>query len=288
MALDTLPAALQGIDRTIVMGILNVTPDSFSDGGLHFAAQAAIAHGLAMHAQGADIVDVGGESTRPGAERISAAEEEARILPVVIALVEAGIPVSIDTMRASTATSAVHAGACIVNDVSGGLADDEMYRAVASLAVPYVVMHWRGPSATMGELAVYGDVVGDVVAELRARIANAVNDGIAPDAIIVDPGLGFAKDADHNWALLHHLADLQALGHPVLIGASRKRFLGALLAESNGGHKGEPRAALDRDAATDAVSALSAAAGAWGVRVHDVANSRDAVLVGRAWARGSE
>ncbi|MSW43668.1 MAG: dihydropteroate synthase [Actinobacteria bacterium] len=270
------------------MGILNVTPDSFSDGGLHFAAQAAIAHGLAMHAQGADIVDVGGESTRPGAERISAAEEEARILPVVIALVEAGIPVSIDTMRASTATSAVHAGACIVNDVSGGLADDEMYRAVASLAVPYVVMHWRGPSATMGELAVYGDVVGDVVAELRARIANAVNDGIAPDAIIVDPGLGFAKDADHNWALLHHLADLQALGHPVLIGASRKRFLGALLAESNGGHKGEPRAALDRDAATDAVSALSAAAGAWGVRVHDVANSRDAVLVGRAWARGSE
>ncbi len=288
MALETLPAELQGVDRTLVMGILNVTPDSFSDGGLHFADQAAIAHGLAMHAQGADIVDVGGESTRPGAERISAAEEEARVLPVVVALVEAGIPVSIDTMRASTAQAAVRAGACIVNDVSGGLADDEMYRAVASLGVPYVVMHWRGPSATMGELAVYGDVVDDVVAELKVRIASAVDDGIAPGSIIVDPGLGFAKDADHNWALLQHLADLQALGYPVLIGASRKRFLGSLLAESSSGHKGEPRAALDRDAATDAVSALSAAAGAWGVRVHDVANSRDAVTVGRAWARGSE
>jgi dihydropteroate synthase len=288
MALETLPAELQGVDRTLVMGILNVTPDSFSDGGLHFADQAAIAHGLAMHAQGADIVDVGGESTRPGAERISAAEEEARVLPVVVALVEAGIPVSIDTMRASTAQAAVRAGACIVNDVSGGLADDEMYRAVASLGVPYVVMHWRGPSATMGQLAVYGDVVDDVVAELKVRIASAVDDGIAPGSIIVDPGLGFAKDADHNWALLQHLADLQALGHPVLIGASRKRFLGSLLAESSSGHKGEPRAALDRDAATDAVSALSAAAGAWGVRVHDVANSRDAVTVGRAWARGSE
>jgi dihydropteroate synthase len=288
MALETLPAELQGVDRTLVMGILNVTPDSFSDGGLHFADQAAIAHGLAMHAQGADIVDVGGESTRPGAERISAAEEEARVLPVVVALVEAGIPVSIDTMRASTAQAAVRAGACIVNDVSGGLADDEMYRAVASLGVPYVVMHWRGPSATMGELAVYGDVVDDVVAELKVRIASAVDDGIAPGSIIVDPGLGFAKDADHNWALLQHLADLQALGYPVLIGASRKRFLGSLLAESSSGHKGEPRAAIDRDAATDAVSALSAAAGAWGVRVHDVANSRDAVTVGRAWARGSE
>ena len=288
MALETLPAELQGVDRTLVMGILNVTPDSFSDGGLHFADQAAIAHGLAMHAQGADIVDVGGESTRPGAERISAAEEGARVPPVVVALVEAGIPVSIDTMRASTAQAAVRAGACIVNDVSGGLADDEMYRAVASLGVPYVVMHWRGPSATMGELAVYGDVVDDVVAELKVRIASAVDDGIAPGSIIVDPGLGFAKDADHNWALLQHLADLQALGYPVLIGASRKRFLGSLLAESSSGHKGEPRAAIDRDAATDAVSALSAAAGAWGVRVHDVANSRDAVTVGRAWARGSE
>lgn len=210
------------------------------------------------------------------------------MLPVVVALVEAGIPVSIDTMRASTAQAAVRAGACIVNDVSGGLADDEMYRAVASLGVPYVVMHWRGPSATMGELAVYGDVVDDVVAELKVRIASAVDDGIAPGSIIVDPGLGFAKDADHNWALLQHLADLQALGYPVLIGASRKRFLGSLLAESSSGHKGEPRAAIDRDAATDAVSALSAAAGAWGVRVHDVANSRDAVTVGRAWARGSE
>ena len=288
MALKGLPPDLAGVDRTLVMGILNVTPDSFSDGGLHFAAGAAIDHGLAMHAQGADIVDVGGESTRPGAERITADEEIERVLPVVRALVSAGVAVSIDTMRARTAEAAVRAGACIVNDVSGGLADDEMYRTVAGLAVPYIVMHWRGPSATMNERAAYGDVVADVVNEIGARVADAVEAGVDPASIVVDPGLGFAKDANHNWALLHHLSALQAMGYPVLVGASRKRFLGSLLAEPIGANAGEPRPARGRDAATDAVSALSAAAGAWGVRVHEVANSRDAVRVGRAWARGSE
>jgi dihydropteroate synthase len=288
MALRGLPAALAGVDRTLVMGILNVTPDSFSDGGEHLAADAAIAHGLAMWSHGADIVDVGGESTRPGAVRITAQEEQDRVLPVVSGLVAAGVAVSIDTMRASTASAAVRAGACIVNDVSGGLADDEMYRAVAGLDAAYVAMHWRGPSTTMDQLAVYDNVVAEVVAELGARIADAVASGSDPAAIIVDPGLGFAKEADHNWALLRDLGALQALGCPVLVGASRKRFLGSVLAETAGGGTVEPRGMRGRDPATDAVSALASAAGAWAVRVHDVANSRDAVVVGRAWARGYE
>ena len=282
MTLPGLPAALTGADRTLVMGILNVTPDSFSDGGVHFAASEAVAHGIAMRTRGADIVDIGGESTRPGASRVSADEEQSRVLPVVEGLVTAGIPVSIDTMRASTAQAAVRAGACIVNDVSGGLADDEMYRTVAALAVPYVVMHWRGQSAGMARLADYADVVGEVVAEISERVAAALESGIERDALIVDPGLGFAKDADHNWALLQRLDALIGLGYPVLVGASRKRFIGALLADTDGA----PRALASRDSATDAVSALAAAAGAWAVRVHDVGNSRDAVLVGRAWARG--
>ena len=239
-----------------------------------------------MQLQGADIVDVGGESTRPGAQRITAGEEQDRVLPVVVALAQAGVAVSIDTMRASTAVAAVRAGACIVNDVSGGLADDEMYRAVAGLGAAYVVMHWRGPSSTMDRQAVYDNVVADVVAELGARTADAVASGIDPASIIVDPGLGFAKEADHNWELLRNLGSLQTLGFPVLVGASRKRFLGSLLAEPKGAGSGEPRGMRGRDPATDAVSALASAAGAWGVRVHDVANSRDAVLVGRAWARG--
>jgi dihydropteroate synthase len=288
MALRGLPAALAGVDRTLVMGILNVTPDSFSDGGEHLSAETAIAHGLAMQSHGADIVDVGGESTRPGAVRITADEEQDRVLPVVVGLVEAGIAVSIDTMRASTASAAVRAGACIVNDVSGGLADDEMYRTVAGLDAAYVVMHWRGPSTTMDRLAVYDNVVADVVAELGARVAEAVASGIDPAAIIVDPGLGFAKEADHNWALLRDLGALETLGFPVLVGASRKRFLGSLLAEPAGRGTVEPRGMRGRDPATDAVSALASAAGAWAVRVHDVGNSRDAVLVGRAWARGFE
>ena len=276
-----IPDPLASIERCLVMGVLNVTPDSFSDGGLFLDAGRAIEHGRAMASAGADLVDVGGESTRPGAARVTPEEETARILPVVLALAADGIAVSIDTMRASTAAAAVEAGACLVNDVSGGLADPEMFAVVAALRVPYVAMHWRGHSTHMDDLAVYTDVVVDVVAELEARASAAVAAGIDPEMIVLDPGLGFAKEADHNWALLRDLGRLLALGHPVLVGASRKRFLGALLAVD-----GEARAAAERDHATDAISALAAAAGAWCVRVHDVRGSRDAVQVAAAWARG--
>ncbi|MFC6237043.1 dihydropteroate synthase [Longivirga aurantiaca] len=276
-----LPPRLASLERCLVMGVLNVTPDSFSDGGLFLDAARAIDHGLAMAAAGADLVDVGGESTRPGAERVAPEEEIARVIPVVSALAEAGVAVSIDTMRATTARAAVEAGACVVNDVSGGLADPGMLIAVASLDVPYVAMHWRGHSTHMDDLAVYGDVVSDVVAELSARAADAVAAGIAPERVVLDPGLGFAKEADHNWALLRGLDHLLAVGHPVLVGASRKRFLGSLLAAD-----GEPRPLAGRDGATDAITALAAAAGAWCVRVHDVRGSRDAVEVAAAWLRG--
>jgi dihydropteroate synthase len=276
-----LPEQLASLERCVVMGVLNVTPDSFSDGGLFLDAASAVEHGRAMAASGADLVDVGGESTRPGAERVAPEEEVARVLPVVRALTDAGIPVSIDTMRASTAQAAVQAGACVVNDVSGGLADPEMLGVVASLEVPYVAMHWRGHSTHMVDLAVYDDVVADVLAELGVRAAAAAEAGVDPARVVLDPGLGFAKEADHNWGLLRGLDRLLALGHPVLVGASRKRFLGSLLAAD-----GEPRPMAGRDAATDAISALAAAAGAWCVRVHDVRGSRDAVQVAAAWARG--
>ena len=274
--------ALPALDRPLVMGILNVTPDSFSDGGLHFTAADAIAHGLALHTQGADIVDIGGESTRPGAQRITVEQEMARVLPVIKALVAGGVPVSIDTMRAETALAAVGAGACIVNDVSGGLADEAMHRTVADLGVTYIAMHWRGHSADMDALATYDDVVAEVRDELLARVAAAQAAGVARDRIVIDPGLGFAKRRDHNWQLLGALGELVDTGYPVLVGASRKRFIGSLLEDADG----SPRPFAERDAASDAVSALAAAAGAWGVRVHDVQRSRDAVLVGRAWRRG--
>ena len=274
--------ALPALDRPLVMGFLNVTPDSFSDGGLHFTAADAIAHGLALHTQGADIVDIGGESTRPGAQRITAEQEMARVLPVIKALVAGGVPVSIDTMRAETALAAVGAGACIVNDVSGGLADEAMHRTVADLGVTYIAMHWRGHSADMDALATYDDVVAEVRDELLARVAAAQAAGVARDRIVIDPGLGFAKRRDHNWQLLGALGELVDTGYPVLVGASRKRFIGSLLKDADGA----PRPFAERDAASDAVSALAAAAGAWGVRVHDVQRSRDAVLVGRAWRRG--
>lgn len=273
---------LPGADRPLVMGILNVTPDSFSDGGLHLAPGDAITHGLALSAQGADLVDVGGESTRPGAQRITAQQELDRVLPVIEALTAAGVPVSIDTMRASTARAAVAAGACVVNDVSGGLADEEMYGTVADLGVHYVAMHWRGHSTDMDALATYGDVVAEVCAELLERVQAAEAAGVRRERIIVDPGLGFAKQTDHNWQLLNALPTLVALGLPVLVGASRKRFIGSLLADSDGA----PRPFADRDGASDAISALAAAAGAWAVRVHDVARTRDAVLVGQAWRNG--
>ncbi len=278
---DGLPARLKALDRTLVWGVLNVTPDSFSDGGRWLAREAAVAQGLRLHAQGADVVDVGGESTRPGATRVPLEDELARVLPVVSALAEAGVVVSIDTMRHAVATAAVAAGAQVVNDVSGGLADPGMLGAVADLRVPYVAMHWRGHSTDMEGLATYADVVSEVARELEARLAAAVAAGVAERRVVLDPGLGFAKRSEHNWALLAHLDVLGRLGRPLLVGASRKRFLGTLLA----GLDGEPRPTDGRDDATDAVSALAAASGAWGVRVHDVCGSLDAVRVGLAWRR---
>jgi dihydropteroate synthase len=279
-----LPSGVARLQRTIVMGVLNVTPDSFSDGGRYLDARTAVAHGIALHAQGADIVDVGGESTRPGATQVSSDEELARVLPVVLGLSEAGVPVSIDTMHARTATAAVEAGACLVNDVSGGLADPGMHAAVAALAVPYVAMHWRGHSDRMAELTTYGDVVAEVLRELDARVAAALAAGIARDRLVIDPGLGFAKEADHNWALLQALPQLAELGLPVLLGASRKRFLGSLLADPLGAH----RDAAERDDATDAITAIAASMGIWGVRVHDVRGSSDAVRVAAAWRAGRQ
>lgn len=279
---EGLPVGLAGLRRTLVMGVLNVTPDSFSDGGQYATADAAIAHGIAMHRIGADIVDVGGESTRPGASRISPDEELSRVLPVISGLGEAGVPVSVDTMRASTAEAAVLAGACLVNDVSGGLADPEMHAAVARMTVPYVVMHWRGHSDRMADLAHYDDVVEDVLRELDDCVVAAERAGIARGRLVLDPGLGFAKEPEHNWELLHALPRFLATGLPVLIGASRKRFLGSLLADAGG----TPRGLADRDRATDAVSAIAAYAGAWAVRVHDVTGSADAVRVAEAWRSG--
>jgi dihydropteroate synthase len=256
------------------MGVVNVTPDSFSDGGLHLDPDAAIGHGLDLLSQGADIVDVGGESTRPGAQRVDAAEEIARIRPVVAALSQAGAVVSIDTMRSETAEVALEAGARMINDVSGGSADAGLPKVAAAADVPYVVMHWRGHSADMQSRAVYDDVVAEVAAELRAQVDAVVAAGVAPERVIVDPGLGFAKHGRHNWLLLAHLDRLTGLG-PVLVGASRKSFLGALLAEGDG----TPRPVDDRDDASAAITALAAAAGVWGVRVHQVRASADAVRV---------
>lgn len=268
-------------DRCLVMGVLNVTPDSFSDGGRFVDVDAAVVHGRAMADDGADIVDVGGESTRPGAERTSVGQESARVLPVVQALASDGHVVSIDTMRAQVARDAVAAGARVVNDVSGGLADPAMLPTIAEVGVPVVLMHWRGPSATMQSEAAYDDVVAQVRDHLAARADAAVAAGVDEARIVLDPGLGFAKQPAHNWALLNRLDVLLDLGFPVLIGASRKSFLGALLADAHG-----PRDVGRREAATTAVTALAARAGAWGVRVHDVAASADAVRVAARWAAG--
>ncbi len=249
------------------MGVLNVTPDSFSDGGDHDTVDTAIAYGLRLRDLGADLVDVGGESTRPGAQRVTAEVECARVVPVVRTLVAEGVRCSVDTMRASVAVAAVAAGAELVNDVSGGLADDAMLPAVADAGVRFVAMHWRGHSADMQSRAVYADVVAEVCAELSARLDACEAAGVRD--VVVDPGIGFAKTADHNWALLRALPQLQALG-PVLLGASRKAFLGALL---------DGRAPVGRDAATTALSVVAAEAGCWGVRVHDVSSTADALRV---------
>ena len=270
------------------MGVVNVTPDSFSDGGEWFGTEAGIAHGLELAAQGADIVDVGGESTRPGAQRITAEEELRRVRPVIDGLVAAGLPVSVDTMRAEVAEQALQAGARLVNDVSGGLADPEMPRLVGAAGVPYVVMHWRGHSHSMDSRAVYQDVVREVAEELCRRVDVVTAQGVDPAMIILDPGLGFAKRPEHNWSLLTRLDQISTLGgraagFPVLIGASRKRFLGRLLAAPDG----TPRPFPSYDDATVSVTALSAVAGAWCARVHRVPANADAVRVAEAWRRAA-
>lgn len=277
-----LPETLATLDRTLVMAVLNVTPDSFSDGGQFLDADLAVERASRQVALGADLIDVGGESTRPGADRVPVDVELDRVVPVVEALASSGVTVSIDTMRAEVARAALDAGAALVNDVSGGLADPGMLPTMAAAGVPVVLMHWRGHSRTMDERAVYPrGVVAEVVDELSARAAAAVSAGVGADRIVLDPGLGFAKEPHHNWQLLHGLDALLALGHPVLVGASRKRFLGALLADG-----GDPRPVAERDDATLAVSALAAAAGTWCVRVHDARGNVDAVRVARAWCGG--
>jgi dihydropteroate synthase len=262
------------------MGVLNVTDDSFSDGGCYLDADAAIAHGLAMAAEGAGIVDVGGESTRPGATRIDPRVETDRVVPVIKALAAQGITVSIDTMHADVAWAALQNGAQIVNDVSGGRADPAMAPLLAETGVPWVLMHWRPVSGDRPHQArSYRDVVAEVRAELLASVDDAVAAGVDPGNLVIDPGLGFAKTAQHNWALLHALPELVATGIPVLLGASRKRFLGTLLA----GPDGEVRPPDGRETATAVISALAALHGAWGVRVHDVRATVDALKVVGAW-----
>ncbi|MGH3728172.1 MAG: dihydropteroate synthase [Micromonosporaceae bacterium] len=260
------------------MGVLNVTPDSFSDGGRYADLDAAVAHGVQMRADGADLVDVGGESTRPGAARVDAATEQQRVLPVIRELVANDVPVSIDTTRAEVAEAALHAGAHLINDVSGGLADPRMPKLAASARCPYVLMHWRGHSHRMQQLAAYADVVRDVRDELAGRVDEALAAGVAADKIVIDPGLGFAKTADHNWRLSARLDVLLGLGYPVLVGASRKSYLGTLLAAPDS----PPRPVDQREAATLATTVLAVEAGAWGVRVHDVRGNVDAIKVWQA------
>ncbi len=256
--------------RCLVMGVVNVTPDSFSDGGSFVTTADAVARGLQLLRDGADLIDVGGESTRPGASRVDGDEELRRVLPVVRELAAAGAVVSVDTTRAMVAEAAIAAGAALVNDVSGGLADPDMVKAVAAAGTPYVVMHWRAPSSRMGDHAVYDDVVAEVCDELRARLDAVIDGGIDPARVVLDPGLGFAKAAGHNFALLARIDDLVGLGRPLLIGASRKSFLGSVL---------DGRSVQDREDATQAVTALAAAGGAWAVRVHEARPAADAVRV---------
>jgi len=247
-----------------IMGILNVTPDSFADGGRHNSFEDAVKHARAMIAEGVDIIDVGGESTRPGAERVSEAEEIARVIPVITELTKEGIPISIDTMRASTALAAVNAGAQIINDVSGGLADPKMLAMAADLNVRYIAMHWRGASKDMNSKAIYGDVVQEVISELQARITAAIDAGIDPENLVLDPGIGFAKDAEHNWAIINGIEEFVSLGYPVLVGASRKRFLGGDSPD-------------EREAASIALTKQLSTSGIWGVRVHSVKPHKEAI-----------
>jgi dihydropteroate synthase len=269
-----LPENLCNVDRTLVMGVLNVTPDSFSDGGQFNDPKIATNHALQMIEDGADIIDIGGESTRPGSDRISVQEELDRVLPVVSALSGTGVAISIDTMRVEVARAAVVAGACMINDVSGGKADPGMLDFVATLNTPYILMHWRGPSNIMNTLTDYQDVAVDVASEINQQVEVAVSAGIARERIAIDPGIGFAKTVDQNWPILKHLDVLEGLGLPILMGASRKKFLGELLAKD-----GVPRDSDERESATTAISTLMAARGLWAVRVHDVKSSSDAIAV---------
>ena len=265
---------------SLIMGIVNVTPDSFSDGGRYVDPDDAVAHGLLLRSQGAHVLDVGGESTRPGAERVAARVEQERVLPVVRALSDAGAVVSVDTMNASTALAAVEAGARIVNDVSGGLADPGLFAAVATTDADLVLGHWRGPSADMYARAEYADVVQDVLRELSDRVAAAASAGIPPARLIVDPGVGFGKKGAQNWDVLRALPRVVGLGHRVMVGTSRKRFL----AESLSVHGYDDLVSEERrDLATAVTSVLAAPAGAWAVRVHDVVATRDALIVTRDW-----
>ncbi|GIG85228.1 dihydropteroate synthase [Plantactinospora endophytica] len=267
--------------RPVVMGVLNVTPDSFSDGGRYADLDAAVRHGVQMHSDGAQLVDVGGESTRPGADRVDAETEAARVLPVIRELAARGVPMSVDTYRAGVAAAALAAGATVVNDVSGGLADPDMAKVVAEAGCPWILMHWRGHAKRMQDLARYTDVVTDVRAELAQRVDDALAAGVAADRIVIDPGLGFAKRAADNWQLTARLPELLSLGYPLLFAASRKSYLGALLADPDG----TPRPTEGRTAATVATSVLAVAAGAWGVRVHDVRETVDALAVWTASGR---
>lgn len=273
MSSSDLDSILAPLGRSRVMGIVNVTPDSFSDGGRYIDADNAISRAMTLVADGADLIDVGGESTRPGADRVDEHEELSRVIPVVRALAREGVVVSIDTTRASVARAAVEAGAVVVNDVTGGQADPQMLPTVATLGVPYVLMHSRGPSIDMADRAVYDDVVVDVIAELASHVAAAVDAGVDPNLLVLDPGLGFAKRPEHNWTLLAHLDALAAIGRPLLIGASRKSFL-APLATS--------QVPESRDDATAAITALVAGEAVWAVRVHEVAASAQAVRVAAA------
>ena len=248
-----------------IMGILNVTPDSFADGGKHDTYEKAVARGLEMIAEGVDIIDIGGESTRPGADRVTALEEQRRVIPVIEKLSQAGIPISIDTMNAQTAELAITAGASFVNDVSGGVADGLMHEVVAEMGCPYILMHWRGHSKDMNNRAIYGDVVKDVIAELNVQIDAALRSGIAKNNLIIDPGLGFAKDAAQNWEILNRIDEITDLGFPVLIGGSRKRFLGGETPD-------------EREAATIALTQTLLAKNIWAVRVHSVSPHKKLVL----------
>ncbi|MEO7351157.1 MAG: dihydropteroate synthase [Marmoricola sp.] len=271
------------LPRPLVMGVVNVTPDSFSDGGRFETTDSAIAHGLLLHRQGADVLDIGGESTRPGATRPLVAEELDRVVPVIRALAADGVAVSVDTMRHEVAEAALQAGAVLVNDVSGGLADPQVLAVVAEHGAAYVAMHWRAHSEVMQQLASYDDVLVEVRDELSQRLDAARVAGVPEDRLVIDPGLGFAKTAEHNWELLRRLPELETLGVPILVGSSRKSFLGSLLAGSDG----SPRPVLDREDANVALTTIAATQGVWAVRVHEVRASLDAIKVVSRW-RGDE